>query len=165
MIQFARPFFVLVLVVSAVLIGVTVDRLPAQIASHFGAGGAPNGWMSHSGYLLFMLAFAIGIPLAVVLSMAVLPRHMMRGINIPNRDYWLDPRRREGTLRYIEAHAYWLGSLIAAFIAAIHLLLIEANATQPPHLPGPLFVTLLVGFLVTLGILMVSLLLHFRNRT
>jgi uncharacterized membrane protein len=165
MIQFARPFFVLVLVISAVLIGVTVDRLPVQIASHFGPGGAPNGWMSHSGYLLFMLAFAIGIPLTVVLSMAFLPRHMGRGVNIPNRDYWLDPSRREATFRYIEAHAYWLGSLIAAFVAAIHLLLIEANATQPPRLPGPLFVALLVGFLVTLGILMVSLLLHFRNRT
>ena len=165
MIQLARPLFIMVLVISAVLIGVTTDRLPAQIASHFGAGGAPNGWMSHDGYMLFMLVFALGVPLVVVLSMAILPRRMVKGINIPNRDYWLDPKRREGTLRYIEAHAYWLGSLIAAFIAAIHLLLIEANATQPPHLPGPLFVTLLVGFLVMLSLLLATLLLHFRNRT
>ncbi len=165
MIQLSRPLFILVLVISAVLIGVTTDRLPVQIASHFGAGGVPNGWMSRDGYLLFMLGFALGVPLVVVLSMAILPRRMVKGINIPNRDYWLDPSRREETLRYIEAHAYWLGSLIAAFIADMHLLLIQANASQPPHLPGPLFVTLLVGFLVTLATLMVSLMLHFRKRT
>ena len=47
----------------------------------------------------------------MVLSMAVLPRMMTSAINIPNRDYWLAPARREATLRYIEAHAYWLGSL------------------------------------------------------
>jgi hypothetical protein len=39
MIQFARPLFLLVLVISAVLIGVTTDRLPAKIASHFGEAG------------------------------------------------------------------------------------------------------------------------------
>ena len=44
-------------------------------------------------------------------------------------------------------------------------LLIEANATQPPHLPGPLFVTVLVMFLVTLGILMLTLVLHFRHKS
>ncbi len=165
MLQLARPLFILVLVISTILIGVTTDRLPVQLASHFGAGGVPNGWMSRNGYLLFMLAFAVGVPLVVVLSMTVLPRRMVKGINIPHRDYWLDPARREATLRYIETHAYWLGSLIAVFIAAMHLLLIEANATQPPHLPGPLFVTVLVMFLVTLGILMLTLVLHFRHKS
>ena len=163
MLIFARLLFVLLLVVAAVLIGVTTDQLPAQIASHFGASGAPNGWMSRHGYLTFMLAFGIGIPLLVVLSMSVLPRVAVKAINIPHRDYWLDPARREETLRYLESHAYWLGSLLVVFLAAIHLLLIEANATQPPHLPGAPFATILVAFLAGMAIWALTLAMRFRR--
>ena len=74
MTQLARPLFILLLVVGTILISATTDHLPAQIASHFGAGGVPNGWMSRSFYLLFMLAFAVILPLVIVLSMGVLPR-------------------------------------------------------------------------------------------
>jgi uncharacterized membrane protein len=152
------------LVVGAILISATTDHLPAQIASHFGAGGVANGWMSRSGYLLFMLAFAVILPLVIVLSMSAVPRWKAGGINIPNRDYWLDPTRREATLKYIAAHACWLGSLMVVFITAIHFLLIEANATQPPRLPFQLFVTTVVLFVVALLAWMAMLALHFRNR-
>ena len=163
MLQLARPLFILLLVVSTSVIVATTGQLPAQVASHFGAGGGANGSMGRTAYLIFMLAFAVGLPLLMVLSMAVLPRMMTSAINIPNRDYWLAPARREATLRYIEAHAYWLGSLMTVFIAAIHLLLIEANATQPPRLPGAPFALLLGSFLVVLGLWMVTLIAHFRR--
>src|SRR5664279_3739979 len=146
MFQIARPLFILSLIVSTILIGATVGQLPDQIASHFGAGGVPNGWMRRNGYLLFILAFAVGIPLSVVLRMGVLTRGQARAINIPNRDYWLAPVRRGATLRFLGAHACWLGSLLAVFIAAIHLLLIAANATQPPQLPLRPFVMLMAVF-------------------
>jgi uncharacterized membrane protein len=161
--QFARPLFVLLLVVSTVLISVTVDLMPAQIASHFGAAGMPNGWMSRNSYLLFMLILAVGMPIAAVLGMSVLPRSMPNAINVPNRDYWLSPARREDTLRYLGTHACWLGSLLVVFIAALHLLLIEANATQPPRLPGALFGSVMVSFVVAMGLWVATLLLHFRR--
>ncbi len=163
MLLFARLLFVLLLVVAAALIVVTTDQLPLQIASHFGASGAPNGWMSRHGYLLFMLAIGIGTPLSVVLTMSVLPRVMAKSINIPHRDYWLDPARREDTLRYLESHAYWLGSLLVVFLAAIHFLLIEANATQPPHLPGAPFATILVVFFAGMAIWALTLAMRFRR--
>ena len=163
MYQLARPLFILALVVSAILIGATIDQLPVQIASHFGAGGVPNGWMSRNGYLLFMLAFAVGMPLSVVLGMGVLTRGQARAINIPNRDYWLAPVRRGATLRFLAAHACWLGSLLTVFIAAIHLLLIAANATQPPQLPLRPFIMLMAVFMLGMGLWAVTLMLHFRR--
>lgn len=164
MTHLARPLFIVLLVVGTILIVATTDHLPAQIASHFGAGGVANGWMSRNFYLLFMLAFAVILPIVIVLSMSVLPRWKAGGINIPNRDYWLDPARRESTLNYLTAHACWLGSLIVLFITAIHFLLIEANAAQPPRLPFQSFVTLLVLFVVALLAWMAMLALRFRNR-
>jgi len=163
--QLARPLFILLLIISTILISVTTDHLPVQIASHFGAGGVPNGWMSRNAYLLFMLAFAVVLPIAVVLGMTVLPRRKVNAINIPHREYWLEPVRREATLRFLAAHACWLGSLLVVFIAAIHLLLIEANATQPPRLPAATFYTLLVVFVVALGIWMAMLVTRFRRQT
>ena len=164
MAQLARPLFIVLLVVGAILISATADHLPAQIASHFGAGGVPSGWMSRSFYLLFMLAFAVILPLVIVLSMGVLPRYKANAINIPNRVYWLDPVRRQATLDYLTAHACWLGSLMVAFITAIHFLLIEANATQPPRLPFQPFIAALVSFVVAMGIWLAALVLRFRNR-
>jgi uncharacterized membrane protein len=164
MTQLARPLFIVILVVGAIMISATTDHLPAQIASHFGAGGVPNGWMSRSFYLLFMLAFAVILPLVIVLSMGVLPRYRANAINIPNRVYWLDPVRRQATLDYLAAHACWLGSLMVVFITAIHFLLIEANATQPPRLPFQPFIAVLVIFVVAMGLWLAALVLRFRNR-
>jgi uncharacterized membrane protein len=164
MLQLARLLFVLLLVVGAILIGATTSQLPAQIASHFGADGTPNGWMSRDGYRLFMLAFAVVLPAVVVLGLTFRPGCSAKQLKIPNRDYWLEPVRRDATQRYIATLACWLGSLLVAFIAAIHLLLIEANATQPPHLPRQLFITLLVLFLVALATWIATMALHFRNK-
>jgi uncharacterized membrane protein len=159
----ARPLFVLLLVAGAIVIGATTDQLPSRIASHFSAGGTANGWMTHSGYLVFMLVFAILIPLGIVASMSLLPRISDKAINLPNRDYWLGPKHREATFRFLTAHAYWLGSLMVVFIVSIHLLLIVANATQPPRLPTQPFITLLVLFLLALGVWAATLVRRFRT--
>ncbi len=160
----ARPLFIVLLVVGAIVISATTDHLPAQIASHFGAGGVPNGSMNRGFYLLFMLAFAVLLPIVLVLSIGVLPRRMPTAVGIPNRVYWLDPARREATLRYLAAHACWLGSLMVVFIMAIHFLLIVANATQPPRLPFQPFIAVLALFLIATGFWTATLMLHFRNR-
>jgi len=164
MLALARPLFVVLLIIGAVLIGATTNHLPAQIASHFGTNGAPNGWMTREGYRLFMLAFAIVLPGAIVLGLTFRPGCSANQLKIPNREYWLDPARRDATQRYIAAHACWLGSLLVVFIAALHLLLIEANATQPPHLPLQPFVTLVALFVVALATWILTMARHFRNK-
>ena len=159
----ARPLFILLLVVGSILISATVDQLPPQLASHFGANGVASGWMNRHAYLLFTLALGIGLPLVVVLGMGVLPRLMPGSINLPNRDHWLAPARREATLSYLGAHACLLGCLLVAFIVAIHFLLIEANAAQPPQLPLRPFVLLMAAFLAGMAVWAVTLTRHFRR--
>ena len=162
--RLARLLFILVLIIATILISATSDHLPAQVASHFGAGGAPNGWMSRNDYRLVILAFAVGLPVAVVGGSMLLPRLEDTRINIPHRDYWLAPARRDATFRYLAAHAYWLGALLVVFIAGIHLLLLDANAAQPPRLAGQLLATLLVLFLAALAGWIATMAIHFRNQ-
>jgi len=162
--RLARLLFILLLITATILIGATSGQLPAQVASHFGAGGVPTGWMSRNDYRLVILAVAVVLPVVVVLGSTLLPRFKDARINIPNRDHWLAPARREATFRYLASHAYWLGSLLVVFIAAIHLLLLDANATQPPRLSSPLLFTLLVLFMVALAVWIATMAMHFRNR-
>ena len=49
-------------------------------------------------------------------------------------------------------------------LLGIGMMLIEANATRPPRLPAQPFVTLLVLFVIALGIRMATLLLRSRRK-
>jgi hypothetical protein len=159
----ARLVFTILLVLTAMAIFATSDALPQTVASHFGASGRANGWMSRDGYVLFMLCFALGVPLFMVLTIGWLPRVMPRLINLPNRDYWLSGERRDEALDYLLEHAYRIGSLTLLFMLGVHLLVLDANEVRPPRLAGGLLALLLVLFLAALGIWTVALMRRFRK--
>ena len=87
----------LCLAVAAAYIVTTSVALPDQVASHFGPGNAANGFMTRDGYLVFMLFFTLVLPLFLAAMVGLLPRMRPNSINLPNREHWLDPMRREGT--------------------------------------------------------------------
>jgi uncharacterized membrane protein len=155
--------FAACLAVAGSFIAATTGQLPAQVASHFGAGHAPNGWMSRDGYLAFMLVFALGLPLVVAGSIGLLPRLRPNSINIPQRDYWLDPARRAETIRALAAQGAWLGCLVTLFFAAIHYVVLEANRASPPRLPADLFIMLLATFVGAIALWVGALWLRFRR--
>jgi ABC-type transport system involved in multi-copper enzyme maturation permease subunit len=120
--------------------------------------------MTRQGYLVFMLFFALVLPLFLAAMVGLLPRMRPNTINLPNREHWLDPVRREGTLNALSAYGAWLGIMIAIFTAALHYVLLVANTSSPPRLPGDLFWMLLVGFLVAIAVWIGALYMRFRNR-
>jgi hypothetical protein len=81
--------FVLLLTVVTSCIVATTGQLPDPVATHFGHRNLPNGWMSHDGYVTFMLAFATLLPIVIVGIVGGLPHVAPRSLNIPNREYWL----------------------------------------------------------------------------
>jgi uncharacterized membrane protein len=154
--------FVLALVATAAYVIATVPALPERVASHFGAGGRPDGWMTRDGYRLFMLAFGVALPLVVVGAVGVLPRFVPGGTNVPNRDYWFAGDRREASLDFMLAHACWLGVLMETMIAAVHWRVLAANAATPVALATAPFVALLVAFFILLAVWIVVLYRRFR---
>src|ERR1700687_3826058 len=92
------PRLSLILFVTLLIAGVsfivgTIGQLPPRVASHFGAAGQTNAWMSRDGYARFFLGFGTLFPMFIVASIAWLPHVMSRGVKLPNRDYWLPPAR------------------------------------------------------------------------
>src|SRR5260221_7581654 len=93
-----RLLFVLLLIVAPAVIFATSGPLPARVATHFGRGGLANGWVTHDGYLTFILPFALLLPASVVILLGVLPRAIGSPAGIPNRNYLLAPAPRAPTL-------------------------------------------------------------------
>jgi uncharacterized membrane protein len=161
-----RPaFFLLVALIalSAAFIAVTTGQLPGLVASHFDSRSGANGWLTRGNYLLLMLALAILLPLAIVGFIALVTRTAPRLINLPHRTYWLSESRREQTLATLLAFACVQGGLLTVFAAALHYVILQANTTAPPHLPGALFVAVLVGLLAAMVAWTIALYVRFRH--
>ena len=140
---------VLVVAAVATIAGTSTD-LPARMAVHFAAGGQADGWSSRELYIGVMIVVVIGVPLLLLAVMAWLPRVGVCVKKLPNRDYWLAPERRARTYERLSTFASVAGCLLAVFLTAIHLLVVDANASTRPALPTAPFVSIMLAFAVAM---------------
>src|SRR4051794_14764693 len=104
--------------------------LPERVASHFGLHGQANGWMSKQADLLFFTGIGLGLPL-LVLGLSYTARFFPNDLfNLPHKDYWLAPERRQESVEYVFRHSLWTASLTLFFLTWVNVLTIMAN-TQP----------------------------------
>ena len=159
------PFFgfIAMVAVTAATIAATSSGLPDPVATHFGGGGRANGWMSRDGYVAFMAAMAVGLPLVMWVSMAWLPRVAPRLVNIPHREQWMAAPQREFALASLAGFGAGFAALTSAFLCGLHLLIVAANEIAPPVLPQTGFLWLLGLFLGGLALLLVALMWRFRR--
>lgn len=133
---------------AAVFIFVSSRQLPALVASHFDAAGRVNGHMTRGLYLAVMLLVSIVVPLLlVVIPSRALARPGAR-INLPNRDYWLAPERREETIRFLARQMAFFACLVLIFLCYVQWLVVRANALTPPMLDSRALFAGLAAFLV-----------------
>ena len=86
----ARVILILCFLAACVEVAVRYGTLPPWMASQFGAGGEPKGWMAKPNFF----ALFLGMQLLLVVLFVVLPRWLGRlPVNLPHRDYWLAPER------------------------------------------------------------------------
>lgn len=145
------------LAAAAAFVLATGDDLPPIVASHFDGSGAANGFTTRRAYLAVMLLMVTGIPTVMVMMARFLHRLSPRYINVPYRDYWLAPGRREATLAYMAAYLASFAWVLVLFLCFVHWRVVEANRLQPPHLSPAWFVPALVAFVVVAGFWMVAL--------
>ncbi len=99
--------YILFIACAVMFVWHTSDRLPAMVASHFGASGMANGYMPRNLYVRFMIAFVIGLPALITFATwYALGRSKIR-INLPDRDYWLAPERYAETISFLRASLIW----------------------------------------------------------
>ncbi len=153
--------FVALLAVLAAFVVVTSRGLPVVVASHFGPGGLPNGFMPRSAYTIIMLVLVVVPPLLLGILPSSLARRGGSKLNIPNRAHWLAPERREATTAYLSLQGKVFAALVALFLAYAHWLVVKANASAPVVLPQVPFYVGLGAFLVIVVLWVASLYAHF----
>ncbi|HKC17311.1 MAG TPA: hypothetical protein VKC11_11455 [Steroidobacteraceae bacterium] len=142
--------FALYIACGAVFVGLTSMRLPPLVASHFGASGMANGFMTRTFYTVFMVAFVIGLPALIVLVTWFAVGNARARLNVPDRDYWLAPERRAATVAFLRNGILWFGVLLVTFLCYAHALVVRANGVQPPRLDNSWFMGGLVAFFIVL---------------
>ncbi len=139
--------------------------MPERVATHFDAGGQPNGWMSRSSLVLFTSIFGLAFPLIVVGLSFITRLFSNKLINIPHREYWLDSEHRAETFNYLFQHSFWFACLAVCFVIGLHYLIIRANAKTTPQLSNSGIFELLGFFLVDTAAWAVSMIRHFNRTT
>jgi uncharacterized membrane protein len=125
-------------------------QLPLRVASHFDGQGIANGFMMRTDYQFLMMALGFGVPLLIAILLVVLPCLMPTRLRIPSRDYWIDPTRRSDTLRTIATSGLIVASIVAAFLIAVQLLVVQANGRSPPQLDNAVLYTLIALLVVAI---------------
>ncbi|HOX58089.1 MAG TPA: DUF1648 domain-containing protein [Candidatus Paceibacterota bacterium] len=141
----------------------SISGLPERMATHFDAGGQPDGWSSRASYVRFMLVFGLAFPLfapAVCYAARFLPDWLC---NIPHRGYWLAPERRRETLAYLFSHSLWLAPLMAGFVIGTHLTTIQANRLAEPQLSSATTWAMIGTMLAGIGVWLVPLIRRFKR--
>jgi uncharacterized membrane protein len=122
-----RTLLLILPIAACIHIACYYAQLPDRVASHFGPSGEADGWMSKSAFA----AFYIGVMLfqATVFGGigALLRRTPNDLINLPNKEYWLAPERREETLRGIAESLSSFGVATMVLLIAVMHTVILAN--------------------------------------
>jgi len=86
-------------------------RLPEQVAHHFGASGQPDALGSKTRFLVVYIVTVVVTAVTFLGSGLALPKIPNSLINLPNKEYWLAPERRQQTLDYMLPRFLWFGSI------------------------------------------------------
>jgi len=137
--------------------------MPQRMASHFTADGYPNGWQPReSFFLLTIFLCASSAVVAFFVPWQIASRGNAR-INLPNRDYWLAPERREATMRYITATMSWFGCGLLFVLVSGTFLALRANLAPDHRFNSEALLLVIAAFLLFLMFLIVELIRHFKQ--
>jgi uncharacterized membrane protein len=147
-----------------VYIAVSYGSLPSHLATHFDMEGQPNGWMSRNQCVEFTIGLGVLMPAFIIAIMSGAGKIPVSFVNLPHREYWLEPQRRQETLGILTHYALWFACMNVLFVTGLHWLIVQANSPgQTPHLNGWGIAILAGAFLAGTGVWVRLLVRHFSK--
>jgi uncharacterized membrane protein len=121
--------------------------MPGVMATHFGASGSANGWQTKNQFFvveIVMLGVCLLIGFGIPFIISKAPPSL---INLPNKEFWLAPVRRDHTLAVFRIQMAWFACALLTFLVVVNQLVFNANQSVPRHLNGAQFTIAMVTFL------------------
>ena len=140
----ARSAFLALIAATLAQMAWYYPRLPARVASHFGAAGQANAFMPKDAFFTVHLAVLALMAFVFLLMPALIARLPPAMINLPNKDYWLAPERRAHTVRKLESFLVGFGNVMLLFLLLVCRAAMQANLLPSPHLSDRIWVLLIL---------------------
>ena len=121
--------------------------LPDGVATHFGRGGQPDGWMSKGTHVVMLTGLMIVIYLPFALSPKLLDGVPAKYVSLPNREYWLADENRPEAVRRMAVLMFEFGAATGLLMLAVSILTAAANLSDPVALDEGLTWTLFIAYL------------------
>jgi len=135
--------------------------LPDRLATHFGAAGQPNGWMTRSQHMIGITLVGFSLPAFVIgicYCIRFFPSSML---NVPKASYWRSPEHYPEACSILLNWSFCFGAISFLWTGILNYQLVLANRLSPPFL-APMPVVMLSGvYLAATGLLIVLLMLKF----
>jgi uncharacterized membrane protein len=147
----SRIALVVVLVAACARFAERLASMPEMVASHFGGSGRPNAWMTKSTFACFsLIPFGVALIVGILspLLVAKLPPSM---VNLPNKEHWLAPERKEETLQRLGTRMEIFGVALVVFFAFVYELVFAANTSGEGLANGPFIVGMVLFLSFTIG--------------
>lgn len=137
-------------------------HLPDRVATHFNASGVPDNWSSRNMATLLMLGLQLGFPTLMNALIPMISRLPTSMFNLPHREYWLAPERREHTLGIIAGKMSLIAIAAATFFIGLNHVTFVANQGKG-RLPMLPFGILTAVFLLTVLSIAFTILFRFNK--
>lgn len=132
-------------------------KLPDIVPSHFDLQGNPDDTMEKSSYMVVMVAVHLFLVAFFGLISYLMPKSPASLFNIPNKEYWLEPERRDTTVREMQCLLMGIATLTMIFLGVLFHLSSQVAVKQRATI-SPEFMWLLGVYLAaTIGIAIWSL--------
>jgi uncharacterized membrane protein len=141
--RISRAVLILVAAAGVAQLFYYYPRLPDTMASHFDGSGRPNGFQTRDAFFGFCAA-VLFVTAGLFGGLGVLFRKLpSKWFNLPNRDYWLAPERREETIEILSSQMEWFGAASLALYLYVMQMVFATNQTTEPSLDsGSMFVVI-----------------------
>lgn len=139
--------------------------MPQRMASHFAPDGTPNGWQPRESFFLLMTFISASSAVVAFFAPWRIASRRTARINLPNREYWLAPERREATIRYITATMSWFGCGLLFVLISGTFLALRANLAPDHRFNSEAMLFVISAFLLSLMFLILRFFRHFQRTT
>ncbi len=157
-------FIYFALLLTGVIQGIYYQpHMPEIMASRFDASGTPVSSMSKDRYVglaIGSILFLTGMFLSFPLFIHKTPNRL---INLPNKDYWLSPERRQNTLIYFLDKLDIMGIITIVFMLIAFELGYRANLVNPVHFKSGIMWTCFAIFMICIIIWTYRFCMHFTK--
>jgi len=139
--------FILTFVANVVVTLISLAVLPSRVAIHYGANGMANGWAPNYVNALLMTGTHVLLFCSIYLSSRFMFAYQ-RMINLPNKEYWLQPAILPQTKEKTSVFMWQIGIALFLFFIVIGLLSLQANMAKPVRLNEPILFSALGALLI-----------------